>query len=214
MVHEWYYGRGDSKAGPFTSNQLIDLATHGVVQPTDTVWRSGVTAGVPANRVKNLFAKKAVPTTESVAPVADPMANWPGLLPLSPVGIVDDVPANPVQASTTTVAELVTAGVLPGLVPLSPLGVVDPIEPVPTTTTLVAPPPPAPVVRKARAIAGKGCVIVGQDGKTVKFRGKCITCGYEAAGYQSMNIPRGAHRTTFFCNKCRKVKDVELQGML
>jgi hypothetical protein len=75
----------------------------------------------------------------------------------------------------------------------------------------VASPPPA---RLGRASAGKGAIIVGQDGKNVKYRGKCTTCGREDSSWKSIPIPRGTLRSAFFCTKCRKRRDVEIHGVL
>jgi hypothetical protein len=85
----------------------------------------------------------------------------------------------------------------------------------PAAPVAAPPPPPAPVAaapRKGRATAGKGAVIVGQDGKSVKFRGKCLVCGREEGGYKSITIPRGTTRTSFYCAKCRKRGDIEIHG--
>jgi hypothetical protein len=65
---------------------------------------------------------------------------------------------------------------------------------------------------KARAVAGKGAIIVGQDGKTVKFRMKCTVCGHEDSSWQSMTIARGTTRKMFYCPKCRKKCSVEVNG--
>jgi len=73
-------------------------------------------------------------------------------------------------------------------------------------------PPPAPA-KSARATAGKGTVIIGQDGKTVKFRMKCTICGKEDSSWKSLPIPRGTVRSSFFCPKCRKRQDVEVHGI-
>jgi hypothetical protein len=71
---------------------------------------------------------------------------------------------------------------------------------------------PAPAKKTGRAVAGKGAVLVGQDGATVKYRGKCETCGREDASWKSIAIPRGTTRASFFCPKCRKRRDVEIHG--
>jgi ribosomal protein L44E len=65
---------------------------------------------------------------------------------------------------------------------------------------------------KARAVAGKGAIIVGQDGKTVKFRMKCTVCNHEDSSWQSMLIARGTTRKMFYCPKCRKKCSVEVNG--
>ena len=80
----------------------------------------------------------------------------------------------------------------------------------------VAPPEINPIPRvepkKARATAGKGVVLVGQDGKTVKYRMKCTVCNHEDPSWKSIAIPRGTHRTNFYCPKCRKKRDCEING--
>ena len=62
------------------------------------------------------------------------------------------------------------------------------------------------------AVAGKGAVIVSQDGATVKYRMKCTTCGHEDASWKSIPIPHGTARSGFFCRKCRKRRDAEIHG--
>ena len=66
--------------------------------------------------------------------------------------------------------------------------------------------------KNARATAGKGVVLMGQDGKTVKFKGKCTTCGHEDNNWKTIPIPRGTTRTGFFCSKCKKRRDGEIHG--
>ena len=66
--------------------------------------------------------------------------------------------------------------------------------------------------KNARATGGKGVVIMGQDGKTVKFKGKCTTCGHEDSSWKTIPIPRGMARTGFFCSKCKKRRDGEIHG--
>lgn len=86
---------------------------------------------------------------------------------------------------------------------------------VPKAAEAVPPPPPKPAAAKnGRATAGKGAVILNQDGKTVKYRGKCTTCGREEASYKSIPIPRGTTRAGFFCTKCRRRRDVEIHGIV
>jgi GYF domain 2 len=65
---------------------------------------------------------------------------------------------------------------------------------------------------KARAVAGKGAMIVGQDGNTVKYLMKCTTCGCEDRSWRTMPITRGTTRVTFFCPKCRRARAVEVHG--
>jgi transcription elongation factor Elf1 len=61
-------------------------------------------------------------------------------------------------------------------------------------------------------VAGKGAVIVGQDGTTVKYRKKCTTCGHEDSSWRSIPITRGTTRVSYFCPKCRRTCAVEIHG--
>jgi len=67
---------------------------------------------------------------------------------------------------------------------------------------------------KSRAVAGKGVVIMGQDGTNVKFKKKCTTCGYEDSSMKTMAIARGTTRVVFFCQKCKKQRHVEINGFI
>ena len=73
-------------------------------------------------------------------------------------------------------------------------------------------PIPRVVPKKVRATAGKGAVLVGQDGKTVKYRMKCTVCNHEDPSWKTLAIPHGTRRTNFYCPKCRKKRDVEING--
>lgn len=68
--------------------------------------------------------------------------------------------------------------------------------------------------KPGRASPGKGAIILSQDGKTVKYKGKCTVCGREDSSYKSIPIPRGTARAGFFCSKCRKRRDVEIHGII
>ena len=68
------------------------------------------------------------------------------------------------------------------------------------------------VTTRGRAVAGTGAMIIGQDGKTVKFRMKCTTCGKEDSSWKSIPIPHGTARAGFYCTKCRKRRDAEIHG--
>lgn len=101
--------------------------------------------------------------------------------------------------------------------PEAPAEVVT-VEPVPVPAA--APPAPSPPARKPeeprkrRAVAVKGAVLISQDGVTVHYRKKCIKCGHEDASRSSMHIGHGTIRAHFFCPKCRKNHEVQLQGMM
>jgi len=69
-----------------------------------------------------------------------------------------------------------------------------------------------PTTTNRRAVAGKGAVIVGQDGTTVKYRKKCTSCGHEDSSYRSVPITRGTSRVSYYCPKCRRSCAVEIHG--
>ena len=71
---------------------------------------------------------------------------------------------------------------------------------------------PSPPVRRARAVAGPGASIVGQDGTTVRFLMKCTTCGKEDRSSHTRTIVRGTMRAGFYCSKCKKRRAAELTG--
>ena len=56
---KWYIRReeGDSD-GPYTSWQIQMMAKSGEVQPTDQMWKEGLTDWIKAKRIKGLFPKK------------------------------------------------------------------------------------------------------------------------------------------------------------
>jgi len=68
--------------------------------------------------------------------------------------------------------------------------------------------------RKGRATAGRGTVVVSQDGFNVKFRKKCTTCGHADPSWNTMPIRNGTMRVGFYCPKCRKHRDAEVHGRL
>jgi GYF domain 2 len=126
----------------------------------------------------------------------------------------------PAKGSPPVAAPVAEAADLPAVVPSPVVEIADlPVtptasEPVPADSAPAAPVAarPAPT-RAARATAGKGAVIIGQDGKTVKYRGRCSTCGKEDSSWKSVAIPRGTARFSFFCPKCRKRQEVEIYGI-
>lgn len=71
MPGEWYCTRdGKSRLGPFTAEQLKQLATSGMLAPADLVWKQGLPRWVPASQVKGLL-----PTGGTNLPSRLPTAN-------------------------------------------------------------------------------------------------------------------------------------------
>jgi hypothetical protein len=188
MTAQWYYGRGTDITGPVSGKALFDLAASGRVLPTDTVWRDGSEAGVAAGKVKNLFPSVVPPPGQGGV-----NGEFAGTEEVKLVAL--DQSPNLGGPASEVVAEPVAA-------------VAAPAEAAPAAAPRSAP------ARTGRATAGKGAVLIGQDGKTVKFRAKCTTCGREDSSWKSIAIPRGTARSSFFCAKCRKRQEVEIHGIV
>jgi len=75
------------------------------------------------------------------------------------------------------------------------------------------PAPKKEPVRRRRAVVVSGAVLVSQDGVMVRYRKKCFKCGHEDGTTNSMAIGIGLSRVGFFCRKCKKMRDVQIQGI-
>jgi hypothetical protein len=200
MIGAWFYGRGADISGPVSGRELAHLAASGKVIPSDTIWREGHEAGVLAGKVKNLFANPYLGPPPSLSPVPEADAGLSQLTTIEPPG----------ATAVESVAALAAPGPYEaGLPETQATGAPIPAESAPVPPVVQRPPP----AKAARAVAGKGTVIVGQDGKTVKYRMKCVTCGKEDSSWKSISIPRGLARSSFFCPKCRKRQEVEIHGI-
>ena len=194
MATQWYYEQQGNSYGPFSAEQLMDLAAKGRIQPQDGVWKEGMTRHVLAAKVKHLFA---VPT-----PPAPP----------SPVGGTTPLPAPAAEPAAMAAApKTPTDASRPGGSGGGPPPLLSgPAGSVPGQSE---PRRPQPEVRKRRVLCVKGGVNVSDDGQTVRFRKKCPKCGYEDTSMFSMPIPFGSMRVNFFCPKCKRSHPVEVQGM-
>lgn len=56
MADQWYVGRNGQKAGPYTTEQLRQLAAGGKLVPSDLLWKQGLANWVPLAQVKGLLA--------------------------------------------------------------------------------------------------------------------------------------------------------------
>ena len=187
---QWFYGRGADINGPVSGVELAALANSGTVIASDTVWKDGNETGVPARQVKHLFS------AENMAPIAR-AAPAPAAVP-SGVEIYNPAPVEVAAPGDAARLQMPLEG--DELVPVD--GVAAPAE--------NAPPPPKAPARKARAVAGKGAVIMGQDGVNVKYKLKCTKCGHEDSSWKTAAITRGSVRSTYFCPKCKKKCDGEV----
>ena len=204
MKDQWYFAWDKERHGPFSAAQLKELGALGKVQPTDTVWKEGIEKGVLAAQVKDLFPDppaEALPAKETVT-----VANEPGTLDEQLQEIVPDGLMLTVIPEQT---DLVFAD-SPALInsPGSYQMEAQALKASRAITNHYQPP-----VRKGRAIAVKGAVIIGQDGGNVQYRKKCSKCAYEDTCRSSMPIRNGVSRQRFFCPKCRKLGEVVIQGI-
>ncbi|MBY0229569.1 MAG: DUF4339 domain-containing protein [Gemmataceae bacterium] len=90
--------------------------------------------------------------------------------------------------------------------------------PMPAAAALaVAVEPHAPAgeaVRRKRAAAVEGVVVLGQDDKIVRFKKFCTKCRHEDSSWATMPIMLGTMRAHFFCPRCRKNREVLLRGSM
>jgi hypothetical protein len=237
MVNQWYFSWGANKFGPFSVEEMKHMAAIGRLQPGDTVWKEGMEKGVIANRVKHLFAITPMVIISSLPEVVTPVildVLPPALSPADPgtqpeiVALEITEPELPIlldaAASSSEVLDLPTPNeplVPEESVPQEPLTEQNATAEAPANSavaqaeaTPAKPRNPPPKPRKATAIAVKGVIIVGQDGKNVQFRKKCTKCGYEDNTRQTVPIRNGMIRVPFYCPKCRKSEQVEIQGMV
>lgn len=184
MANRWYYAHDDVKKGPFSAEQLRALADSGDILLTDTIWKNDMERGVLARKVDLLFSPGlALVPPESVLP---------------PVSVVVSLPRADVPLASELFPEKV-----PDLLPLNPVAKA-----------------PAPVghasqqqhIVKRNARAVRGATIVSQDGEYVRFRKKCTTCAHENSSWDTMRIVTGMMKSGFFCPKCRKNREVAIQG--
>ena len=52
MADQWYYGRDGQHAGPVTSQKLKELVDNGDLQPSDLIWKEGLSEWITAKKVK------------------------------------------------------------------------------------------------------------------------------------------------------------------
>jgi uncharacterized RDD family membrane protein YckC len=55
MADQWYVGRNGQKAGPYSTEQLKQMAAAGKLVPSDLLWKQGLEAWVPLSKVKGLM---------------------------------------------------------------------------------------------------------------------------------------------------------------
>jgi hypothetical protein len=193
--------------GPYSPTQLRALAASGKLRPTDGVWKEGMVQAVLAAKVKNLYPpptpQPRPSDTAVVVKTSTPLPPTPTVSPCDLVAVEDPPPTPPEEVPGTTAQDVAA---------------VPPALPAPATQTweqqaganAVASSRP----RMRRATAMKGAVLVSQDGYHVHYRKKCSHCSFEDTCRSTMLINIGGTRSHFFCPKCRKNREVEIQGCM
>jgi hypothetical protein len=224
MADQWYYGPPAARLGPFTAQQLKDLAAAGKIQQTDTIWKEGLEQGVPATRVKNLFPASGSQLQAAAPPPAAPQpppaesSSGNGEQPNPPAAVAEQAYREPASSAAQAAdQESSTAADNRQLPPRNPADSSREAPPANPEDSTLAPTNKSPVggqPKKGRALSANGAVIVSQDGYTVYFRKKCTKCGFEDLSKSRMPIRSGTTRTGFFCPKCRKLRQVEILGVV
>lgn len=63
---EWYYTTNNQQMGPVSWDELRQLASTGLLHPTDMVWKDGMVDWQKANKVDGLHAERAAPRRDDV----------------------------------------------------------------------------------------------------------------------------------------------------
>jgi ribosomal protein S27AE len=67
---------------------------------------------------------------------------------------------------------------------------------------------PARAAKKRRVVGLTGGVMLSQNGVVVRYRKKCLRCGYVDTSVTSMQIKPGVTRVRFNCPKCSKSQEI------
>ena len=119
MANLWHCKRQDKQFGPFSDQQLKQLAASGKLQPSDMVQREGTDQWAPANRLKGLFpiavAKPLAtdaPSPETPPPLPPDDSDTPPPMPPNEQETAVDIDSWTASASApspTTVAKISTS---------------------------------------------------------------------------------------------------------
>jgi GYF domain 2 len=216
MIEQIYVEQRGRKYGPFSATQLRALASAGKLRPTDNVWKEGMEKAVLAAKVKNLFLSiqtppcpLAVPVATSTEAASAPIASDASSLSYldgSTVSVFTHAP--PKELSETADKNAAT---VPCQEISSRTG-----QSAEHHTDLNTKPPVrhSEKPRMRRAVAVQGAVLVSQDGHSVHYRKVCSQCRSEDNCRSTMLISTGITRSHFFCPKCRKNREVLIQGTM
>jgi hypothetical protein len=195
--------------GPVSTTQLRALAAAGRLRPTDAVWKEGMVQAVLATKVKNLFPSRSRPSSPETEKVSS--ASLSTVLAVSPFVALatDPPPTSPEEVPGTANEHSPATAAVPTVTPALPSTASQPpgSKAGPDTATAVRP-------RTRRAVGIKGAALISQDGYNVHYRKKCSQCGLEDTCRSTMLISIGTTRSHFFCPKCRKSREVQIQGCM
>lgn len=90
MADQWYVGRNGQKAGPYTTEQVRQMAAAGQLVPNDLLWKQGLANWVPLTEVKGLL-----PAGGGTLP---PL-NLPASPPAGEFAFLDQAAARPQEAA-------------------------------------------------------------------------------------------------------------------
>ncbi len=242
MANQWFFARDGRKYGPFSTDRLKAIAARGQLRPEDTVWKQGIERGVLGAKVRGLFpaaAGKDLPVRAAALAGNGPAsshqpADGPSSQSPAPASVTSARPGSSEAEATPrgpTVADIGEE-----LAPLQDLW--EPPDSAAEEEDEEAPPIPRPrsgarnfdkegtvtsgnagpaaqqeEKKKGRVISIKGGIISNQDGRMVRYRKKCLKCGLDDRSISTMQIRSGVTRLNFFCPKCRKNQQVEIQGI-
>lgn len=117
---DWYYSEQGQQKGPVSESELQSLVSNGTVQPSDLIWREGMTDWLPVGQVPEISgsAPAAAPPAAPVSPAApaapiNPYAS-PAAGGAAPQhrGPTPDIPNNLVWAILATVFCCVPFGIV------------------------------------------------------------------------------------------------------
>lgn len=233
MAVIWHFEQNGKSYGPFSAEQLKEMASTGQILLEDTVWKEGLDKRVPARKVQYLFeaAQLSSFAASSRQAVADPV-------------VAQHAPQRPAPHSASMLEGAVPRDTpephlepaydpdpFPDDADLVPLEGDVPFSAVAEAPTPVAAPQPEKKPsaasdtaaakpdrrkehehRQRRVISVKGATLMGQDGKHMKIRKKCLRCNRDDTSVVSVLIPSGNKSESFYCPKCRKNQNVEIVG--
>lgn len=207
MSDLWQVVRDGKWFGPYSTTKLRAMAVTGLLRLTDAIWKDGMVKAVLAIKVKNLFPTSPPPPIVSAAMTPAPVSPTTTVSPSSPspTGVVATGPAPPLPEEVPGASHEHT----PAVPPACPGASIQPSE---YKAGPKAAMPSRPRMRRASDV--KGAVLLSQDGYNVHYRKKCSQCGFEDTCRSTMLINIGTTRSHFFCPKCRKNREVQIQGCM